>query len=195
MPSENTVLRNELKARRLALDTYAVHNASAAIIAKLWGLPELARFQSIAVYMAANGEINCDPFIRQGWRRKKKIYVPVLRNSRMLFSRLTSKSKLRENRFGIPEPDGSSSSLLAAAKLDCIIAPLVAFDLAGTRLGMGGGYYDRSLHFSLAQRGWRHPLLIGTAFDFQRVEHIQRQPWDVPLHCVVTEKSIYRFSR
>jgi len=177
------------------MDPYASHSASIAATARLWRMPELARCESIGVYLAANGEVNCDKFINQGWLRQRKIFVPVLRNSRMFFGRLTTKSKLKNNIYGIPEPETTPGSLLRAAKLDCIIIPLVAFDLAGSRLGMGGGYYDRSLSFSLAQKLWRHPLLIGAAFEFQRVQRIQREPWDVPLHGVVTEKAIYRFSR
>ena len=76
--------------------------------------------------------------------------------------------------------------------LDLVLVPLVGFDGAGNRLGMGGGFYDRSFAF-LGQRRWRRPRLVGVAFDLQRVDRLPRRAWDVPLDAVASERGCYRF--
>ena len=63
--------------------------------------------------------------------------------------------------------------------------PLVAFDADCTRIGMGAGYYDRTLENK------KRCFLIGVAHQFQYVDYIEPQPWDVPLDAVITNKNIY----
>ena len=82
---------------------------------------------------------------------------------------------------------------MALRDLDIVFTPLVAFDTAGNRVGMGAGFYDRSFAFRKHRRNWRRPLLIGVAYDFQRVPHIPARTWDVPVDLVVTDKKTYAF--
>ncbi len=77
---------------------------------------------------------------------------------------------------------------LSARDLDLVFVPLVGFDATGMRLGMGAGYYDRAFAFLRQRRHWRHPRLIGLAYSFQQVPHIEGAPHDVRLNCVITEK-------
>lgn len=84
--------------------------------------------------------------------------------------------------------------LLWARELDVIICPLVAVDLSGNRMGMGGGFYDTTLGKSY-QAGLKKPLKIGWCYDFQVVEQLQRQPWDVPLDGLITPSGIRWFRR
>lgn len=79
-----------------------------------------------------------------------------------------------------------------AAALDVIVMPLAAFDDHGNRIGMGGGYYDRTLAAAASAPGWRRPTLIGLAFEAQRVAPIPAREWDVPLDWVATEAGVYR---
>jgi len=76
------------------------------------------------------------------------------------------------------------------AALDIALVPLVAFDDYGRRLGMGGGYYDRTFAYLRHREHWRRPKLIGVAFEFQRVAELPAQPWDVPLDGIITEKGL-----
>jgi 5-formyltetrahydrofolate cyclo-ligase len=99
------------------------------------------------------------------------------------------------NCFGIPEPAGASGRWLRGAELDVVLAPLVAFDRAGHRLGMGGGFYDRTFRFVVRRAEWRRPWIIGLAYDFQRVDALPVERWDVPLHAVVTESGAQLFQR
>ncbi|WP_227686692.1 5-formyltetrahydrofolate cyclo-ligase [Psychrobacter fozii] len=82
--------------------------------------------------------------------------------------------------------------LLWARELDVIICPLVAVDLNGNRMGMGGGFYDTTLGKSY-RSGAKKPLKIGWCYDFQVVEQLARQPWDVPLDGLITPNGIRWF--
>lgn len=84
--------------------------------------------------------------------------------------------------------------LLWARELDVIICPLVAVDLSGNRMGMGGGFYDTTLGKSY-QAGLKKPLKIGWCYDFQVVEQLQRQAWDVPLDGLITPNGLRWFKR
>ena len=92
---------------------------------------------------------------------------------------------LVSNRYGIPEPDLSPDSLLEASALSLAVAPLVGFDGQGHRLGMGGGWYDRT--FAFRHERAAPPWLVGAAFAAQRVDALGAQAWDVPLDAVCTE--------
>ena len=97
------------------------------------------------------------------------------------------------NRYGIPEPDVSAPSRLRAEEMHVVLVPLVAFDDAGNRVGMGAGYYDRAFGFRRTEAA--PPLLVGVGYEFQRVPALAPQPWDVPLDAVLTERGLQRFPR
>lgn len=157
-------------------------------------MPEFKASRRIACYLPNDGEIDPRSLIAEIWNRKRECYLPCLSrvgNDRLGFAHFTPDTPLVHNRFGIPEPDVSPSRWLRAAQLDLILMPLVGFDLHGNRLGMGGGFYDRSLNFLRYRQHWRKPRLIGLAHDFQRVDKLKAQPWDIPLDWVVTDRAIY----
>ena len=98
---------------------------------------------------------------------------------------------MRPNRFGILEPYVSQRVCLDPTRLDWIFVPLVAFDSLGHRLGMGGGYYDASLAVLRLRTHWHKPRLVGLAYEFQRIDHLAEDKWDVPLHGVLTNERFY----
>ena len=72
-----------------------------------------------------------------------------------------------------------------------MLLPLVGFDDRGGRLGMGGGFYDRSLAYLRMRKNWHMPTLLGLAHEYQRVEELAIASWDVPLQATVTDKAWY----
>lgn len=103
---------------------------------------------------------------------------------------------LVRNRFGIPEPRADPRRVVALRRLDVVLVPLVGVDPRGQRLGMGGGYYDRALAHSRLSRqspGVGRPVLIGVAFERQRVRALHVRRWDVPLDALVTESRLVWF--
>jgi len=184
-------IRRRMRAMRDSLSAQAIISASLAIADTLSHAPPIQRARYIGVYFAAFGEVDCGPFATRMEERGKTIFAPILRKNRLLFAPADSGQSTRLNRYGIAEPVYLESELRTAAELDVVIAPLVAFDNRLNRIGMGGGYYDRTLAFRKRRRIWRRPLVIGVAYSFQRVGAIRAQPWDVPLDAVITEKECY----
>ena len=119
--------------------------------------------QHFACYLAQDGEIDTALFIEHIFEYKKCCYLPTLDQDHMLFARYVLGDHLRANRFNILEPDITQANHRDAKDMDVILTPLVGFDDQGQRLGMGGGFYDRTLAF-LAHRSHRHPLLVGFGF-------------------------------
>lgn len=110
----------------------------------------------------------------------------------MRFAAFDGERDLRRNDFGILEP--VSREFVDARQLDLVLTPLVAFDAAGVRIGVGGGYYDRCFRFLAGRRGWRKPHLLGIAFGFQEIPAIAKAAWDVPLWGAATEDSCRVFN-
>lgn len=98
---------------------------------------------------------------------------------------------MRNNVYGIPEPRYRNRRIHHAVELDLLLVPLVGFDASCNRLGMGGGFYDHTLAHLSHARHYRRPKLIGVAHECQRVDAIERFPWDVPLDLVITETRRY----
>ncbi len=98
---------------------------------------------------------------------------------------------MKLNRFQIPEPALSSRHEIPIRQLDIVITPLLAFGESGERLGMGGGFYDRTFAF-LNRSHYQKPRLWAIALEAQRFP-IQSNSWDVPIHGVATEQDIYRY--
>ena len=85
------------------------------------------------------------------------------------------------------------ATLVRAQDLDLILMPLVSFDDNGNRLGMGGGFYDRSLEFLRHRTRWHKPQVFGIAYDFQRINGLTPDPWDIPLQGVITDRAVYLY--
>ena len=121
--------------------------------------------------------------------RDKRFFVPVIRAHSMRFAPLDTRAALSPNVFGISEP--RHRQRIDTARLDLVLVSLVGFDTNGNRLGMGGGFYDRHFSAQINRTSWFRPLLIGVAYDFQRVDVVPRDPWDVPLRGIVTDREFY----
>ena len=187
-------LRRQLKAARNGLTRaerrHAAHRALR--LALHHGLLLSAR--RIGFYLPQRGEFDAHPLLDHALAMRRACYLPVLpkRGRVMRFGRFRQEAKLIANRYGIPEPRDRRA--LRARQLDLLLMPLVGFDDAGYRLGMGGGYYDATLAFMRHRRHWRKPRLIGLAYECQRVDAVPHDPWDMPLDAVLTERRLYRFN-
>lgn len=157
--------------------------------------------KNIACYlpMVKDGEVDLGGVITAIWAAKKNCYLPVLRrvggSERLWFARYELNSDLVPNRFGILEPCQTDRALLKGSQLDLVFAPLVGFDKAGNRIGMGGGFYDRSFSYLRYRQHWRRPHFVGVAFECQQAPTITPNQWDVALDSVATEASMYHFGK
>ena len=189
-------LRQQLRRQRATQSVKQQRALSARMVQHLQRSSLWCKARHIALYLPVRGE--ADPRkLRQYALPHQRFYLPVLapcRRGALWFVRWDEQTRFRQNRFRIPEPFAHYHQQRTARALDLIITPLLGFDATGTRMGMGGGFYDRTFAFKRFAKPYRQrPLLVGYAFDFQKVNGLTRQPWDVALDAVVTESGLQYF--
>lgn len=178
--AQRQALRKYMRAKRLQLSPAEQQQAEQRICQQALALIEQHKAQTIALYLAFNGEISTALLIETLWQQGKTVCLPRLHPfsaGYLLFFRYQPQSVLQHNRFGIAEPTLDLTALVPQTELDMIFTPLVAFDSQGNRLGMGGGFYDRTLQH------WQQKnfIPIGLAHQCQQVEQLPIEHWDVPL--------------
>ncbi len=198
--SSSKQLRQTIRQARRHLPRIQQHRHSQIITRRILHSRFYRYSRHIALYLSADGEVDLTPLIHKIHGHYKKCYLPVIlsrENGIMAFAPYNKDTRLRKNSFGILEPIYQKKQLKNARQLDLVLAPLVAFDLQGHRMGMGGGFYDRALDH-LRQRSRRsrkhHPLFVGIAHELQQVDSLQAQTWDIPLHALITESRLRYFS-
>ena len=184
-------MRQAGRQRRAELSPEQLELAAAALSERILGLEDYKRCSRLAVYFAVNGEISLQPVIDHALATGKAVYLPNLDQQSLRFSPYFHEQKMRINKFRLPEPDVDDAEMLAPQQLDLVLAPLVVFDERCNRIGMGGGFYDRSFAFRKNPEMTR-PVLIGVAHEFQKAEQIVPEDWDVRLDMVVTDVAIYK---
>lgn len=189
MTADRAALRRDLRECRRALGAAERIAGAERLAGHLLALPFAPQSGYVAGYWALDGEIGLHV-----WQLRLPpgcVYcLPVLGDDGMLrFAPWRPGDPLASNRYGIPEPDVAPSSLLDPRDLSLVVTPLVGFDPRGHRLGMGGGWYDRS--FAFRQREPAPPWLVGAAFEVQRVDALARADWDVALDAVCSDAAVY----
>ena len=191
-------LRHLARTRRELITVAAQKVAAQQLADRIIGSPIYQHSHHIAVYWAVGGEISVEPLIERTWQAGKQCYLPVVRHQSLIFAPYDQNTLMHKNRFGIPEPINCENAF-AAAELDLVLTPLVAFDQECHRIGMGGGYYDRTFAFLQAQSNAREmkqkkelkeipkPFLMGVAHSCQQVDMIKPESWDVSLNSIYTD--------
>ncbi|RQO54302.1 5-formyltetrahydrofolate cyclo-ligase [Pseudomonas sp. KBW05] len=193
-PLSRPQLRRMLRKARRALTPSEQRKAALGLYRQLAQQPLFRRAKHISLYLPTDGEIDPRLLLRAAQRRGKATYLPVLSawpRTKMVFQRVRPGEKLRPNRFRILEPRVNIGQQRNIWALDLVLLPLVGFDDVGGRLGMGGGFYDRSLAYLARRKSWRKPTLLGLAHECQKVERLAQASWDVPLAGTVTDKQWY----
>ena len=188
-------LRTKMRSARQALSTPQQLTAGEALLNQLLALPAFIQADSIALYLASDGEIDPALIIDYCWQQNKKVFLPVLdpaKHHHLLFIHYLPDTAMCLNKYAIREPATPYRQTIEPCQLDLVLLPLVAFDHSGARMGMGGGYYDRSFAFKAApEQANRNPLLLGLAHQLQQVTKLKVASWDIPLAGIVTDKKYY----
>ena len=196
---EIKALRQQIRNQRRALSDSEREQAAFLLCERISQSRIYQHSKHIAFYLPNDGEMDLTLLIQHAWNQGKHCYLPVLaepNTQRLWFIPYTPESKLQPNRFGIPEPVHSNSlRIRKTLSLDLILMPLVAFDEQCNRVGMGGGFYDRTLAFLRQRKYWHKPNLLGIAYEFQKHQGLKPNPWDIPLQSVVTEQQFYPNSK
>ncbi len=186
-------IRQQVRLLRQQLTAATRDKAAAELAERITHNRDLMAKQHFALYLANDAELSTEPLIQVLWQAGKAIYLPVLHPfcpGYLLFLRYDKTTKMQPNRFGIPEPRLNCANIMPVAALDIVFTPLVAFDGSGNRLGMGGGFYDRTL----SQLPANSPCqVIGLAHNCQQVANIPTASWDIPLQQLITPANYFDF--
>lgn len=184
-PYTRQQIRQQIRLRRRALTPEQQTQFALLAADRMMAYPPVLLAHTVAVFLSFDGELDTRPLIDQLWRAGKRVYLPVLHPfspGNLLFLHYHPSSDLVVNRLKIREPKLDVRDVLPLAELDVLVTPLVAFDVSGQRLGMGGGFYDRTL------QNWQQYRLqpVGYAHDCQQVDSLPSEEWDIPLPAVIT---------
>jgi 5-formyltetrahydrofolate cyclo-ligase len=207
-PAGNAILqqrqsiRQQIRQQRNKLSSLQQTQAAQRLTERLIEQTQVKHANNIAVYLANDGELSLTPFIHWCWQQHKQVFIPVLHpfaNGCLLFLQYQEYSTMTANKYGILEPKLDVRSVCPISALDLLLTPLVAFDLHGARLGMGGGFYDRTLATWHQQRHAKFSndqtelRVIGIAHDCQQVQRIATECWDIPLPEIITPTKSFSF--
>ncbi len=188
------LLRKHIIAQRKALRMDEVQRKSRQMRGHLARFEGFQNAVHIAFYLPVSGEADPTGLQETSQGSVKTFYLPVLHTTNkneLHFVKVSDESEFTTNKFGIAEPRYSANDEIKANKLDMVIMPLVSFDKQGNRIGMGGGYYDRTFAFRQHENNRLKPLLMGYAYEFQYSENIKPEYWDVKMDGVVTENGFF----
>ncbi|MFY7697399.1 MAG: 5-formyltetrahydrofolate cyclo-ligase [Legionella sp.] len=178
-------LRSTLKNVRKNLSADFQKKVSMNICSRIEELCQYQAAKRIGIYYATNGEVDLSYLWQSAVLQKKDCYFPIIKHNLSLdFLPATPETPFQNNQFHIAEPIVATELAIPAKELDLIFIPVLAFDMFGTRLGFGKGYYDRTLKNIPSEQ------LVGIAYEFQRQPFLLAEPWDVPLPLIITEHAL-----
>ena len=194
-------LRHEVLTRRDAMLASAREQASHAICRKLKNqLAYLSAGSTVAVYAPMKSEVNLEDFIAWCYTQKLTVVFPCMNikssNPRMYMRSVEYRAWRDGNvpfianplkRFAEDDQSVSDFPVCAPRSIDAVIVPMVAFDSDFQRLGYGGGNYDEYLGLiSRETTTGSSAIIIGVAFETQRVDRVPTEPHDLPLPCIIS---------
>jgi 5-formyltetrahydrofolate cyclo-ligase len=196
MPAQHhrKTLRTQLRAARRQLSASQQKQAAEGVSFQLSRYFSNDSHLKMGTYLANDGEVDLSLFVgstQQIFSFSLPVLHPVCKGH-LLFLEYASHTPLIQNMYGILEPELACQHIMPTHELDVILMPLVGFDNDGNRLGMGGGYYDRTLAYT--RHAVKKPMLIGVAHDLQHVENLPHASWDIPLNAIVTPTRLHHFS-
>lgn len=185
-------LRQTILAKRRQINEKESAQAGLSILKTIMKMDVFKRTVNIASYISLSGEL-CTKDMNEYFMTRHHLCLPYMvtgQKGKMEFYSFKKGDDLVENRFHILEPKNLPENFISEDEIDVIIVPLVAFDNKGNRMGMGGGYYDRML-----KKVRKDCLIIGVAYEFQLVDELIVEEWDMPMDIVITEKKYYEFNK
>ena len=185
-------LRARIKEKRKQLSDESLNLLGNHILKNIQGLISFEDHERISTYFSVNNEVDTSMLNNYLWGINKHLFLPRVKQGRLLFSSYSKDQELSLNNYGIPEPKHINEKSIEVEQFDLMFIPLVAFDSNCNRIGMGGGYYDKTLAFKKKSEVNKKPLLIGLAYEFQKIDTIEKNTWDIPMDAIITEDKTYK---
>ncbi|KAF1024738.1 MAG: 5-formyltetrahydrofolate cyclo-ligase [Acinetobacter bereziniae] len=193
--NQNSQLRRTISQQRRKLSKQQQKMIESQCLKQCLQHPKFLQAKKIGVYLDAFGEVKTKRLIEYCFAQGKSVYLPMICNmNKILVWVKISHQQYRNQRFslhplGMREPMASRGRHISV--LDVVIMPLLACDFKGTRMGMGGGFYDRTLASAFTR-----PHRLGLAHDFQFLDvQLNKNSWDQPLDSLITPAKTYYFKR
>lgn len=184
-------IRQRMATQRRAMPSSTVSHCAGRFPLLIDSFGPFAEARHVAGYHAVRNEASPEQLLIQARQLDKITYLPIVCGETLRFAPIDENTPFIKGEFGIPIPDIANTALVEAKALDLIIMPLLAFDDSGHRIGMGGGFYDKTL--AGLDKNSQKPLLLGLGYEWQRVSALPANPWDVPLHAALTEAALHDF--
>ena len=187
---EKRDLRRRMLACRRTLSVEERASRSAAITEKLLSLDAVQKARTVFADAAMEDEVQTEPLIASLLDRGKRVAIPLVIGKRSMEAALVpSMDALETGAYGILTVRAERREILPPQEIDCVIVPGVAFGVDGSRLGMGGGYYD--VFLPKAERAVR----VAAAFQCQISEDIPSLPYDCGVDWIVTEQGVFKANK
>ena len=188
-------LRSQIRKQRRLISIYQQRQSEQYCLNQLIRFHKFQHAKKIGIYLHAFGEIYTKKIIEYAFQHGKDVYLPKVSPTQqtLVWVKITQ-HQYRNRRFvkhhlGMLEP--ISERGLHISQLDFLIMPLLACDYLGTRIGMGGGFYDKTLASAPHK-----PYRLGLAHHFQFIQQpLPREKWDQPLDALLTPQQLYVFKR
>lgn len=170
---------------RLNRDSYILYSEQI----KTNFLKEIAtlHFQTIGLTISSFPEVDTEEIIRALWEMGKTVVVPkcTSKDRTMTFYHIDSYEQLETVYMNLKEPNPKVTTAISSDAIELLIVPGIVYNRSGYRIGYGGGYYDRFL-------STYHGLTMSLAFNMQVIDEVVREPYDLPVDCLITESATIR---
>lgn len=178
---DKPTLRKQIRAAKKEIPLEIKIERSRPILNQVEQHPVFQKANTLLLYWSMDDEVQTHEFVEK-WYREKTILLPCVNGDDLLLRPYQGPTCMKSGeQFGIGEPTGEIFTELDL--IDLIIVPGVAFDRKNNRMGRGRGFYDRLL------KSTPNAYKIGIAFDFQILETIPTEDFDIPMDCVIGETS------
>jgi len=179
-------LRTTLLLKRRQLQPEIIANQSDNMAEHLYAWPYYQQAKVIMLFLSMPDEPQMMNIIKHAWRHGKTVCVPHMRKEFGVMDAaiIHDMDQLVRGRLNLLVPDPTTLQIIDPKCIDVIVVPAVAYDLAGNRLGMGAGYYDRFIPKAL------QAILIGSIWSSQIMDHLPCDPYDQPVHYLLNETGI-----
>lgn len=188
--SDKHQIRAQVRAWRAALDSSEHQRLAAAFTEHLCALSKQLNAKKVACYLPVRNEPDTTGFILWAATENIDVYTPSCRDDKLLDWRLTTSTATIPGKYGIPEALADAESPLIANSFDLLLVPACAVSTDGTRLGWGGGFYDRTLG-SMEQL----PPTYAVVYDNEVFNSLPRAEHDIPISGAITQSGVLRFTR
>lgn len=190
MMCNKEILRKSMLEKRKNMKKDDAKKNSEKIISALKDLEAFKKSSNIMIYLSFNNEVDTYKLMEYCLQTGKKVIVPfcIKKERKIIPSEVIDPDKeLRLNSFGYKEPEEEKIREVDAQEIDLVIVPGVVFDTNGNRIGFGAGYYDRFL-----KKLKSSATTIALCYDYQIIDRVPIDKFDIPVKCIITEKRIVR---